>query len=425
MKKNCFEIEHCKGLFGEIRNQTSKNATLPIMAASLLCDEKVKITNVPNIVDVNNMIKILQKVGAKVKRNGDCITIDPSKIESSEVDSKLSKTMRSSIFLLGPLLAKFKKAKIHMPGGCDIGKRPIDIHINSLKRLGVNVVCGKENTTFKLEDEQTCANEKLKTINLKLSSVGATENVIMFASKRKGITKIKNAAREPEIVDLCNFLNQMGAKILGAGTDEITIYGVDKFYSTEYRPAGDRIVAGTIMAAVAVCGGDVTITNAVPYQNEKLIEIMRSMGCQIDYKNDIIHIVNKNKLTSVKKISTGFYPNFPTDMQSIMLAVCCVAKGKTTIKENVFENRFLNVKEMKRLGANITQKSAKVVQVQGVDALKGGILTSHDLRGGAALVIAGLCSQGKTIVRNIEFIDRGYDHLEEILNSLGAKIKRL
>ncbi len=419
MKKNCFEIEKCDGLFGEIKNQTSKNATLPIMSASLLCDESVKILDIPNITDVHNMIKILKKIGVKVKKEKDGIEINPKTAENTQVDCKLSKTMRSSIFLLGSMLSKFGTATITMPGGCDIGKRPIDIHIQALKKLGVEVTNLDDCILFQVK------NAKANNIKLKIPSVGATENIIQFACKLKGVTTILNPAREPEVVDMCNFLNQMGAKILGAGTNKITIYGVDKLWRTEYRPIGDRIVAGTIMTAVALCGGDVTITNAVPYQNLKLIKIMQQMGCQIDFKNDIIHIVRNSELQSIKNIKTGFYPKFPTDLQSMMLVLSCLCNGNTTIHETIFENRFLTVSELVKMGAEIKIINSQKVQIQGKNELNCAKLQAKDLRGGASLVLAGLVANGKTVIENINFIDRGYENLEIILKELGAKIRRV
>lgn len=418
MKNNCFIIKGGNKLYGEIKNQTSKNATLPIMSACLLASGKSVIKEYPRISDVENMISILKKLGAKIRKTENNLEIETSVVQSAFVDCKLSKKMRSSIFLLGSLLSRFKTACVTFPGGCDIGKRPIDIHINSLKKLGVKVQFIEDNILFNANKA------KAGRVKLKLPSVGATENIIQFCCLLKGKTTILNAAREPEVVDLCNFLNKMGAKIIGAGTSKITIYGVDKLKPVEYRPMGDRIVSGTLICAVAACGGEVTITNACPYQNLKLIEKLCSMGCQIDIKNDIIHIVNKSKLISPNSITTGYYPDFATDLQSILLSACTIAKGTTTIKENVFENRFLVVNELKKLGATIKQINNKLIQVDGVETLKGNQLIAKDLRGGAALVIAGLIARGETIVKNIKFIDRGYENLEVMLSKLGADIIR-
>jgi len=418
-KLDCFEIVGGNKLFGKIKNQTSKNATLPILSASLLCDENVTIYDAPNITDVDNMLKILKRIGVKVRKSGKDISLNPTVATNGQIDCDLSKTMRSSLFLLGPMLSRFGEVDLTLPGGCDIGKRPIDLHIKAFKRLGVKVDSYNDHVFFKVE------NARSNKIKLKIPSVGATENIIQFACKLKGKTTIINPAREPEVVDLCNFLNQMGAKILGAGTNKITIYGVDRLKSTAYRPIGDRIVSGTIMTAVALTGGDVTITNAVPYQNLKLIEILTQLGCQIDFKNDIIHIVKDKELNSNQKISTGYYPNFPTDLQSMILALACAVQGETIIEENVFENRFLTISELKKLGAIIKVLNSKQVQVIGNNNLKGNNVEAKDLRGGASLVLAGLAAKGKTIVKNTKFVDRGYENLEFMLNSLGANIRRV
>ena len=418
MKNNCFIIKGGKKLYGKIKNQTSKNATLPIMSACLLADGKTVLREYPKISDVENMISILKKIGAKINKLDDELVIETSNISSSFVDCKLSKTMRSSVFLLGSLLSRFKTACITLPGGCDIGKRPIDIHINSLKKLNVKVNFIEDNIFFDAKKA------KAKRVKLKLPSVGATENLVQFCAMLKGKTTILNAAREPEVVDLCNFLNKMGAKILGAGTNKITIYGVNRLKSVEYKPMGDRIVAGTIAVAVAITGGDVTITNACPYQNLKLIEKLCSMGCQINVKNDIIHIVQNSKLVSPNNVNTGYYPEFPTDLQSVILSACTLAEGKTNVKETVFENRFLIVEELNKMGAKISVINDSLAEVNGVNELNGTTLISKDLRGGAALVLAGLAAGGITKVKNIHFIDRGYEKLEVLLSKLGADIIR-
>ena len=418
-KLNSFEIIGGNKLFGKIKNQTSKNATLPILSASLLCDEEVKILEVPKITDVDNMLKILKKIGVEIKREGNNVSLDATNANNPIIDCKLSKTMRSSLFLLGPMLSKYGEVDLTMPGGCKIGARPIDMHIKAFESLGVNVTHYDDYVHFKV------VKPKANKIRLKIPSVGATENIVQFACKLKGKTTIINPAKEPEVVDLCNFLNQMGAKILGAGTSKITIYGVDKLSHTEYKPVGDRIVAGTIMSAVALCGGEVTITNAVPYQNLKLIEILTKLGCQIDYKDDIIKISRFGELQNIKKISTGYYPNFPTDLQSFMLVISCLTSGYTQIKENVFENRFLTVQELKKFGANIELVNSKTAKIYGVEEFVGTDVEALDLRGGASLVLAGLKSIGKTTVKDIHYIDRGYEHLEQMFNRLGANIRRI
>lgn len=412
------EIDGGKKLFGEIINQTSKNATLPIMSACLLLEGDTKITNFPQISDIDNMISLLSFLSAKVERKEENLIINTNNCKNVGIDSHLSKTMRSSVFLLGSYLSRFKNVMLTLPGGCDIGLRPIDIHISALKSLGVKVDCLGNNVFF------NATKAKAGKVKLRIPSVGATENIIQFACKLKGTTTIYNAAKEPEVVDLCNFLNLAGAKILGAGTSKITIYGVDTLVGVTYKPIGDRISAGTIVGAVAMCGGNVTIRNAVPYQNLKFLEKVASMGCQIDIKNDIIHIISDGNLKSAGKIETGYYPEFPTDLQSIMLAISTVAEGETTIIENIFENRFQIVHELIKCGAKFRKLSNRIVKIRGVDNLKPAEFEAKELRGGAALVLLALKAHGKSQITGVNFIDRGYVHLEKTLTKLGAEIKR-
>ena len=419
MKGDCFEIVGGKSLFGEIENQISKNATLPILSACLLVESKVKILNYPAITDVFNMLNMLKLLHVDIVEEGDSLVLDASKADNLGLDERLSKTMRSSIFLLGSALSRFNSVMITVPGGCKIGARPIDLHIGALKKLKVKVSAIGDKIFF------DATNAKANKIKLKIPSVGATENILQFACKLKGKTTIINPAREPEVVDLANFLNKCGAKILGAGTNKITIYGVNNLYGATYEPIRDRIVAGTIMCAVAICGGDVTITKACPDFNKKIIEKLCSMGCQIDIKNDIIHMVSNKTLKNVEEIRTDYYPGFPTDLQSLMLVVSCFAKGFTYIKENIFENRFLIVDELKKLGANITIESNKTAKIVGGAKLKAKNVRVADLRGGASLVVASLGIKGKIKVSNISLIDRGYDHIENMFHSLGADIRRI
>ena len=419
MKENKFVIQGGKKLFGTIVNQTSKNAVLPIMSACLLTNGEVKLKNVPKITDVYHMLEILQLLGVGIKKFGHNITLNTLNMSDVGIDSELSKTMRSSLFLLGSYLSKFKHCTLTLPGGCDIGKRPIDIHIKSLKKLGVKV---KELGEFVFFD---ATNAKCGKVKLRMPSVGATENLVQFASKLKGKTTILNAAKEPEVVDLCNFLNAMGAKISGAGTNKIVVQGVENLKGVEYTPIPDRIVSGTIMTAVAMCGGDVYIYNAGVDQNIKNIKILRSMGCQIETKNDIIHIVSNKNLNSIRCVKTGYYPKFATDMQSNMLALSCVVNGKTTIYERIFENRFHVVEHLKKMGANIKIINPHKVEVIGTKELKSAEVDALDLRGGASLVVAGLLAKGQTIVNNIGFIDRGYENLEKMFASLNADIRRV
>lgn len=418
MKKQIFEIIGGKKLHGKIKNQTSKNAILPIMSACLLFEGKIKLKNFPRISDVFNMIDMLKNLNVDIEIKNHQLLIDAKRAENYGMDSSLSKTMRSSLFLLGSMLSRFKSICLEMPGGCNIGKRPIDIHINALKKLGVKIHSFGDKIFFNSNNAHT------STVKLRFPSVGATENIIQFAVLLKGKTKIINAAREPEVCDLCNFLNKAGANIVGIGTGEITIYGVDCLKCVDYAVIYDRIVSGTLMCAGAICGGDIKIEHGCVKENGKIINILRSLGCQITTKSDIIHIVSNGNLVSNEKITTGCYPDFATDLQSLILSVLCVCKGDSSIEEQIFENRFLTVPELRKMGAKIYLQKTKKAFIHGVEKLKPAKLIANDLRGGAALVIAGLSTQGKTVVENAHFIDRGYENIENMFNSLGADIRR-
>lgn len=413
------KINGGKKLYGEIINQTSKNATLPILTACLLLNGEITIKNYPHISDINNMISLLSNIGAEIKVKNNNLIINTDKCKNIGINPTLARTMRSSVFLLGSYLSRFKNVMLTIPGGCNIGARPIDIHRMTLQKLGVKSICVGENVFFNAD------NAKAGRVKLKLPSVGATENLIQFACKLKGKTIIYNPAKEPEIVDLCNFLNLAGAKILGAGTNKITIYGVDKLTGVQYQPSGDRIVAGTMVGAVAMCGGDVTIKNAVPYQNLNFLKKVASMGCQINIKNDIIHITSDGNLKSIKKISTGYYPNFPTDLQSIILSMSTIAQGETTIQENIFENRFQLVDELTKCGAKFKKINNRIVKIRGVKSLTSASFTAKELRGGAGLVLLGLKANGTSRVYGLNFIDRGYEQIEKTFSLLGAEIVRV
>ena len=415
---NKFVIVGGHELNGEATIQTSKNAVLPILAGCVLCDDMISINNVPNIVDVNNMFKILLDLGVKINHVDKNCYVDASNITSLVLNQELCKTLRSSIFLLGPLLARFKHATISYPGGCDIGNRPIDLHLSGLEKLGVKIV--KRHSLIDCDAREMSSG----LVQLDFPSVGATENLMMSAVFLKGTTRLINVAKEPEIVDLQNFLNSMGADISGAGTAEITINGVDKLHSTQYTPINDRIVAGTLMIATALVGGKVVLKNTDFKNNQSLITKLSSVGCKINIKNDIINITSKGRLPSIALIDTQVYPGFPTDMQAQIMALQTVSDGVSVICENVLENRYKHAKELVKMGANIILRD-RVAIIKGVEDLMGASVDATDLRAGAGLVLAGLKAVGYTTINNIEHIDRGYENFEGILRGLGVDIKRI
>ena len=404
-------------LYGNIKLGCAKNAYLPIMAASILAEEEVVLKDVPNYVDIFNMMKILNHIGIKTQIMDKNLVINSNNIHSYCINEKLAKELRSRIFVLGPLLSKVKKAKVAYPGGCEIGIRPIDLHIKGLKELGAKI---EERHGFIY-----CDGSKMKSaeISLDYPSVGATENIMMAAVKLKGVTKIHNSAKEPEIVDLQNFLNEMGANIFGAGTDEITICGVEKLGGCTYLPIPDRIIGGTLLIACAMCGGKVTLENCRYEHFLSLINKLRKSGCKMICENDKITIESKGKLKTVSFVETMPYPGFPTDLQSQILAMQTISKGECIIKENLFETRFKFALELLKMGANL-KISGQTAFVCGVKQLLGSDVYATDLRGGAALVLAGLCAKGYTTVHNVFHIDRGYDNFEQMLSSIGAKIIR-
>ena len=414
-----FIINGGNSLIGEVNVPCAKNSYLAILAACVLSSGEVCLHNCPNFDDIDKMLKILSSLGCKVRKNNLDLFLDCSQINNHTIPKDLAKQIRSSIFLLGPILARLKKAVVTYPGGCDIGSRPIDLHLKGLKSLKANII-----EKFGIIE---CSADFLvgDAVHLDYPSVGATENIMMAAVLAKGVTKIFNAAKEPEILDLQNFINKMGGRIYGAGTNKITIYGVNKLRPATYTPIGDRIVSGTIMIAVALCGGKVKLSNAMPYQNQDLIQKLVKMGCQVAYKNDIITIENSRPTTALRLVETGCYPDFPTDLQSMMTVLSCVSDGSTLVNERIFENRFLIVPELKKMGADITYISAHKIAITGVSSLKGTVVRALDLRGGASLVLAGMAAQGETIVENVHFIDRGYEDFDHVLASLGADITRI
>ena len=412
-----FIIHGGKRLEGSIEVDVSKNATLPIIAACILTDEEIVLENLPNIIDVKKMFEILIWMGASVKSEGNFTIICTKNINKAEIPSDLAKEIRSSIFMLGPLLAKYKEARVAYPGGCDIGSRPIDLHLSGLSDLGVKM---QEDYGF-----INCDASEMRSgvVHLDFPSVGATENIMMSAVFLNGQTTIMNAAKEPEIVDLANFINKIGGKILGAGTSTITICGVEKLYGCNYRPIADRIIAGTYLIGAAMTKGRIRLEKANYQDVYALLNKLRNAGCDIDYDSENIYLECKGRPISCPSIETQPFPGFPTDLQAQILALQTISYGISVITENLFETRFKHVPELLKMGAKVTTKDRMAI-VRGVASLHGAEVSAYDLRGGAALVLAGLTTCDQTVVQNVKYIDRGYDKFEEKLALLGADIIR-
>ena len=413
-----FVVEGGVALRGEARVDSAKNAVLPILAAAVLTPEEIVLHNVPDITDVGHMAAILTMLGCRVERSGRDMTVDCGGIHSWEMPDQLSKQIRSSIFLLGPILARFRKATVTFPGGCEIGLRPIDLHLSGLRQLGVEI--SEEGGLIHCDGRNMHAGE----VHFDYPSVGATENVMMAAVLLPGTTVIHNPAREPEIADLQAFINAMGGKIRGAGTHYIAVEGVERLHGTAWTPMADRIVAGTLLAAAAITGGEITLTNAPESDMVAVTAKLREMGCRLEERPGWIHLRAPKRLTAFAQLQTQPHPGFPTDMQVQMLALLSTAEGMGVITENVFENRFTHAGDLNRMGAHILCTGRTAV-VRGVPELYGAHVTARDLRGGAALVLAGLRSRGETLVDHAELIDRGYDHLERQLSRLGGKVRRV
>ena len=413
-----FVVEGGVALRGEARVDSAKNAVLPILAAAVLTPEEIVLHNVPDITDVGHMAAILTMLGCRVERSGRDMTVDCGGIHSWEMPDQLSKQIRSSIFLLGPILARFRKATVTFPGGCEIGLRPIDLHLSGLRQLGVEI--SEEGGLIHCDGRDMHAGE----VHFDYPSVGATENVMMAAVLLPGTTVIHNPAREPEIADLQAFINAMGGKIRGAGTHYIAVEGVERLHGTAWTPMADRIVAGTLLAAAAITGGEITLTNAPESDMVAVTAKLREMGCRLEERPGWIHLRAPKRLTAFAQLQTQPHPGFPTDMQVQMLALLSTAEGMGVITENVFENRFTHAGDLNRMGAHILCTGRTAV-VRGVPELYGAHVTARDLRGGAALVLAGLRARGETLVDHAELIDRGYDHLERQLSRLGGKVRRV
>ncbi len=402
-------------LSGKINIESAKNAVLPMLAGAILTDKPVVIKNCPKIKDVMSMINILNELGVKTKFYETNLEIDASNLKSYKINQKLSKELRSSIFMLGALLSRTGRAVTAYPGGCEIGLRPIDIHIDGLKKLGVNVV---ENG-----GEIDCTAYKVKgaEIYLDFPSVGATENLILASVLCDGETVIRNCAREPEINDLIDFLNSMGAKIVGGGTATVRISGVKRLGGTEYKPMGDRIEAGTYLIATAITGGEIELRNCSKENILALTHKVCNNTCKITSKNDILYYNSIGMRTPVF-VETSPYPGFPTDLQSQIMALATVCSGTSLITENIFETRFKHVAYLNKMGANIRVLGRTAI-VNGVKRLHSASVTAEDLRGGASLVLAGLNADGRTEISGINHIERGYFDMVGKLRALGAQIE--
>ncbi len=403
-------------LSGKIRAESAKNSVLPILAASILTSEQVVILDCPMISDVVNMISILRSIGVKITRSANNLIVDSSCINDFSLSQNLSGELRSSIYMMGALVSRVKKAKLYYPGGCDIGLRPIDIHISALKSLGVSIE--------ELGGEIVCTAGRLKgaDIYLDFPSVGATENAILAAVKAEGKTEIHNAAKEPEIIDLMNFINSMGGKVFGAGTSTILVEGVKNLSGTTFRPSFDRIEAGTYLLAAAITGGEIEISNCNIKNISSLVHKLCDNTCKVRVKDDIIYL-KSGQVGKSFNLETGPYPCFPTDLQAPMTALACVSEGISVITENVFEMRYKHVPELIKMGADISVKGRTAI-VRGVKGLNGASVRCRDLRGGASLVLAGLAARNCTEILDVYHVERGYFNLEEKLRMIGADVVR-
>ncbi|GHU68204.1 UDP-N-acetylglucosamine 1-carboxyvinyltransferase [Clostridia bacterium] len=422
-----FRIQGGSRLSGEVKIDSAKNSVLPILAACVMIEEPVTLLDVPDIEDVSNMIEILRSIGARVECDNGTVTVHAKDGLADELPPHLEKKLRASVFLVGPILSRLRAVTFGYPGGCEIGLRPIDLHERGLKALGVVIE--------EADGRLCCDGRDMRgaDIHFDYPSVGATENIIMAAALLPGETVIHNAAREPEIVDLARFMNACGANVSGAGEQDITIQGVKRLHGTQFRPIADRIVAGTMLAASAITGGDLHIVNAPVADMTAQFDKLRSMGCDIQdesgstgSKGSIgsIRLRTPRRLRSFGQIETLPHPGFPTDMQAPMFALAAVADGVSQLVETIFENRFQHAHDLQMMGADVTINE-RIAVVRGVQHLHGARVKAHDLRSGAALTIAALAAEGQTEIEQIGQIDRGYAALEVRLRALGARIVRV
>ena len=403
-------------LHGNVSVSAAKNSSLPILIACLLTEDKVELEKLPKLRDMATTKKLLENLGADICISGEKNIIDCSNVNSTEATYDLVKTMRASILVLGPLLARFGKAKVSLPGGCAIGDRPVDIHLESLEKLGAKIELKQGYVVA------SCAKLKGTEISLSFPSVGATENLMMAACLADGKTTIKNAAREPEIEDLAEFLNKMGAKIIGAGESEISIIGVEKLKGTSHRPIGDRIEAITYIICGLVTGSSIFVKDFDPAHIEGAIKVLTSMGANLEIGEN--YVKTNSSILKPYELVTAPFPGFPTDAQAQIMALMALIPGRSTIVENIFENRFMHVPELNRLGAQI-KIDGKVSTIDGVNSFSGAEVMCTDLRASAALVIGALVARGETLISRIYHLDRGYEKIEEKLVALGAKVNRI
>ena len=411
-------IEGGNPLSGEICVQGAKNAVLPILAATVMAEDECIIHNAPKLRDVNKTDQVLKKLGCEVKREGNTVFVNPTDFCGCKICEDLMREMRSSIIFLGAVISRCRKATVGMPGGCSIGLRPIDLHLKGLKELGVEIT--EEHGYI------NCSAPTLHGANIHLDfpSVGATENIMLASVYAEGESYISNAAREPEIVDLANFLNLMGARISGAGTGLIKIEGVKKrLHGAEYTVMPDRIVAATYLAAGAITDGEILLRNTEPKHMGAMIHVLKDMGAKVKSESDTVYLKSKGRLKGIHTLRTMPYPGFPTDIQSPFMSLAAVANGTSVFTETIFENRFQHVDELVRMGADIKVEGRSAV-VRGVNKLTGARLVARELRGGAALVLASLAAEGKSEIIGMEYIDRGYEEIERYISDCGGKIIR-
>ncbi|WLF83757.1 UDP-N-acetylglucosamine 1-carboxyvinyltransferase [Moraxella sp. ZY210820] len=414
-----FVIRGGKALNGEVRISGAKNAALPLLAAMILAETPTKLTNVPCLRDVTTLIKLIEGLGITMTYEKDMVIADTSTLNNQFAPYELVKTMRASILVLGPLLARYGQAQVSLPGGCAIGSRPVDQHLKALEALGAEIVVDAGYVHAKVDGRL-----KGGEVVFDMVTVGGTENILMAAVLADGVTTIRNAAREPEITDLANMLNKMGAKIEGIDTDTLIVTGVEKLYGCEYAVVADRIETGSYLAAAAMTGGKIKTTHTDPNLMEAVLEKFEEMGAEVTRGDDWIELDMQGKQPKAVSFRTLPHPDFPTDMQAQLMAVNTIARGFSTISETIFENRFMHVPELCRLGANI-QVNGNDAVVTGVEKLTGAPVMATDLRASFSLVIAALAAEGETIIDRIYHIDRGYENVEAKLQALGADIQRI